>query len=424
MAPGTVRARRDQPLTLCYIRCNVLPAALQVRTVAALVAAFFLTRAQPNCGDFFTSGDRKRLAAVFRTWPLHDIKQWLTASELTGGLGLQLLLEDETQKFFPASNSAREVRDRLLQACQRQGVLVRIRASVESMRRSARGGGWICSLADGEEIACDAAIMAAGGLSYPAVGTDGTGYRIAQTLGHDLKKAEPYPALVPLAGLHPGGTNSLAGVSIGVGSLRAVTGSACSTPVVETRGGFLFSHKGFSGPSVLNASHAITNPNLHRASVVVNWSGESELEWDSRLSVGGRCTVVAALSKTLPQRLALALCADARVEPATMLMSLTRNARKALVLLLTQYELPVTGSLGWKLAEVTGGGVPLDELDIPTLQSRFAPGVYHVGEMVDVFGKIGGFNFTWAWISGDLVWRRLLTFAMCHLILKVLILLL
>lgn len=316
---------------------------------------------------------------------------------------MQLLLEEETQKFFPASNSAREVRDRLLHACQRQGVIVRVRASVESLRRCATGPGWVCSLSNGEEIACDAAIMAAGGLSYPAVGTDGTGYRMAQALGHDLKKAEPYPALVPLAGRHPGGTNSLAGVSFGVGSLRAQSGNACSNPVVETRGGFLFSHKGFSGPSVLNASHAVTNPKLHGASVKVNWSGESEEEWDSRLSIGGRSSVAAVLSKSLPQRLALALCADASVDPATMLMSLTRSSRKSLVLLLTHYELPVTGSLGWKLAEVTGGGVPLDELEIPTLQSRFAPGVYHVGEMVDVFGRIGGFNFTWAWVSGELV---------------------
>ena len=359
--------------------------------------------AQPNYADFFTSGDRSRLAGVFQTFPLKDIRQWLTLPETSGGLGLHLLLEEETQKFFPASNSAREVRDRLLHACQREGVLVRVRTSVESVRRSACGGRWVCSLANGDDVSCDAAIMAAGGLSYPAVGTDGTGYRIAQTHGLDLRKAEPYPALVPLAGIHPGGTNSLAGVSIGVGSLRTVSDDASSAPAIETRGGFLFSHKGFSGPAVLNASHAITNPKLLRVNLVVNWSGESDAEWDSRLSVGGRCSVAAALSRSIPHRLALALCVDASVDPATMLMSLTRNARKSLVSLLTRYQLPVSGSLGWKLAEVTGGGVSLDELEIPTLQSLLAPGVYHVGEMVDVFGRIGGFNFTWAWVSGGAV---------------------
>jgi predicted Rossmann fold flavoprotein len=387
----------------------VLPATLQVRALGAgclvqRAAARFLMHAQPNYADFFTSGDRRRLAGVFQTFPLKDIRQWLTLPETSGGLGLHLLLEEETQKFFPASNSAREVRDRLLHACQREGVLVRVRTSVESVRRSACGGRWVCSLANGDDVSCDAAIMAAGGLSYPAVGTDGTGYRIAQTLGHDLRKAEPYPALVPLAGVHPGGTNSLAGVSIGVGSLRTVSDDA-SAASIETRGGFLFSHKGFSGPAVLNASHAITNPKLLRANLVVNWSGESDAEWDSRLSVGGRCSVAAALSRSIPHRLALALCVDASVDPATMLMSLTRNARKSLVSLLTHYQLPVSGSLGWKLAEVTGGGVSLDELEIPTLQSLLAPGVYHVGEMVDVFGRIGGFNFTWAWVSGCAVFQ-------------------
>jgi predicted Rossmann fold flavoprotein len=365
------------------------------------LSARALTRSQPNYADFFTSGNRSRLAAVFETFPLQEIRRWLTLPENSGGLGLRLLLEEETQKYFPASNSAREVRDRLLHACEREGVVVRVRASVESMHRSRDDGSWVCTLANGQALSCDAAILAAGGLSYPAVGTDGTGYRIAQTLGHDLKKAEPYPALVPLAGRHPGGTNSLAGVSMGIGSLRAVADSTSTTSTIETHGGFLFSHKGFSGPSVLNASHTITNPTLRQASVRVNWSGDSELEWDRRLSVGGRSTVAAVLSKSLPQRLAVALCTDASVEHATLLMSLTRSARKSLLSLLTQYELPVTGSLGWKLAEVTGGGVSLDELHIPSLQSRFSPDVYHIGEMVDVFGKIGGFNFTWAWISGN-----------------------
>ena len=119
------------------------------------------------------------------------------------------------------------------------------------------------------------------------------------------------------------------------------------------------------------------------------------------MSVGGRSSIAAVLGKSLPQRLAVALCADAGVDHATLLMSLSRSARKSLISRLTQYELRVTGSLGWKLAEVTGGGVPLDELHIPTLESRFAAGLYHVGEMVDVFGRIGGFNFTWAWVSGD-----------------------
>ena len=129
----------------------------------------------------------------------------------------------------------------------------------------------------------------------------------------------------------------------------------------------------------------------------------SKRESVDAVSVGGRCSVAAALSRSIPHRLALALCVDASVDPATMLMSLTRNARKSLVSLLTRYQLPVSGSLGWKLAEVTGGGVSLDELEIPTLQSLLAPGIYHVGEMVDVFGRIGGFNFTWAWVSGGAV---------------------
>ena len=366
------------------IRCNVLPAALSL------------------ADDFHTSGDKRRLAAVFDTFPLQQIRDWITRPEKLGGLGLQLVLEEETQKFFPASNSAREVRDRLLHACEREGVVVRVHASVESLQRSSSDGNWVCTVADGRNFPCEAAIVAAGGLSYPAVGTDGTGYRMAQQLGHDLKKAEPYPALVPLAGVHPGGLNSLAGVSVRVGSLRATAGATC--PQVHTSGGLLFTHRGFSGPCVLNASHVITNPKLQHASVEVNWNGEGEHEWNCRLAVGGRSSVASVLGRSLPQRLATALCAEARVDPATLLMSLTRNARQSLVVLLTRYPLPVTGSLGWRLAEVTGGGVPLDELEIPTLQSLFAPGVYHVGEMVDVFGRIGGFNFTWAWVSGAQAW--------------------
>ena len=138
-------------------------------------------------------------------------------------------------------------------------------------------------------------------------------------------------------------------------------------------------------------------------SLVVSWSGESRVEWQERLAAPpGKALVATRLRDGLPQRLADALLAEAGVDDDCKVADLRKVDRLKLLDVLTKYRIPVKGHQGYRKAEVTGGGVPLDEINFQTMESLKSPGVYFCGEVCDVFGRIGGFNFLWAWTSGRL----------------------
>jgi len=173
-------------------------------------------------------------------------------------------------------------------------------------------------------------------------------------------------------------------------------------PRFETTGGLLVTHRGWSGPAVLDASHLATRnrPDGDRQELLVQWTPRGAEEWDGELAAGGQATVRSALAPWLPRRLADHLCAGAGVDPDTRLALLRREDRRALVAALTEYALPWTGDEGYRKAEVTGGGVALSEVDPRTLESRRARGLHLCGEILDAFGPIGGHNFLWAWATG------------------------
>ena len=385
-------------------RCNVLPVSARVE-------------------DFVTESTPRLMKNVLASWNVERCREWLEDD-----LGLELGIEHVSNKYFPLSNSSKEVRDKLLRACEDAGVRVRYGASVEALRRVAGDGdGWALRLADAPEERAPVVVLAMGGLSFPAVGTDGTGYAIARRdLGHTLK--EPYPALVPLTGEHPGGER-LPGLSVDVSlecarPLDAGEGKKKKKKKAKaSREGFLFTHRGFSGPSVLDLSHNLVRP-LARTkaggggqeadtpldaaagvspALIVNWSGESRQEWQTRLTEPpGRALVATRVREELPARLAEALMSAAGVAPETKVADLKKADRAGLLDVLTKYEMEVSGHQGYRKAEVTGGGVALDDVDCSTMESRAAPSVFFCGEVCDVFGRIGGFNFLWAWTSGRL----------------------
>jgi predicted Rossmann fold flavoprotein len=172
----------------------------------------------------------------------------------------------------------------------------------------------------------------------------------------------------------------------------------------EAHGGFLFTHRGYSGPAVLDVSHVCVRSAMEgrtgdRARLLVSWSDRSAAEWEADLLAGDR-GVAAVLARDLPERLAVWLMDLAGVPRERRTSALRREERTSLVALLTSQELPWSGHEGYKKAEVTGGGVALDEVDPRTLESRHNRGLYLCGEMLDAFGPIGGHNFAWAWATG------------------------
>jgi predicted Rossmann fold flavoprotein len=351
-------------------RCNVLPSAV-------------------DAGRFVTDSSPHTLRKILSSWPLAEQRRFFEEEA-----GIPLALEAETGKLFPVSNSSRAVRDGLLELARRRGVEIRFAALAQELEPGDDGRPWTVRLADGEAIPAAAVVVATGGLSLPGTGSDGTGFGIVRRLGHTVHPT--YPALTPLT-LDPPRYAPLAGISRHV-ILRA-PGSKRTAAAAD---GFLFTHRGYSGPAVLDLSHLAVRSRLAGGlpqPFFVQWTELDAAAWDELLrDTPG--TAFGALRRQLPDRLAEALLADAGVDGDRPLPQLRREERRRLVAALTHHPLPWTGDEGYRKAEVTGGGVALAEIDPRTMESRRRPGLFLCGEILDAFGPIGGYNFLWAWATG------------------------
>ena len=348
-------------------RCNILPDAIEPER-------------------FVTASPAHLVRRLLRSWPLEAQRTFFERD-----VGIPLVFEAATRKWFPASHRARDVRDGLIALARREGV--EFQFGCELMDVTATAGGWQVATARGD-ITARRVILATGGLSVPSTGSDGAGLRVAARLGHAVH--ETYPALTPLVAepaIHAG----LSGISLNV-RLRARDHSRTA----ETRGGFLFTHRGYSGPSVLDISHIAVRSRLvgaERAALRVQWCDHDQHRWREILA-SPTGFVVNVVAQHLPERLAETLVTTAGIPLGRTMPELRRSERAALVEHLTAYALPWTGDEGYKKAEVTGGGVALTDLNVGTMESRIAPGLHLCGEMLDAFGPIGGFNFAWAWATG------------------------
>jgi predicted Rossmann fold flavoprotein len=340
-------------------------------------------------------------------------------------LGVPLKLE-ETGKYFPESNDAQTVLDALLAAAERAGVRLRngarvvrlersgtiwragvhaVRGSVEFGEGTARAGETVWPLPGAEPsewLEADAVVLATGGLSFPRTGSDGSGYALALSLGHTL--VAPVPALTPLVAVDP-----LCQAAQGV-TMEAEVALWVDGRVAErTRGSLLLAHFGVTGPAALDLSRhwhrAEGHPRRVTLSLVPGTSYETlEREWVAYAADHARRGARAWLGERLPERIADILTAESGVGGAAM-SQVPRERRAPLLRGLVERDLGVTGTLGFEKAEMTAGGVPLSEVDSSTLESRVAPGLYLCGEILDVEGRLGGFNFQFSWSSGTVAGR-------------------
>jgi hypothetical protein len=330
-------------------RCNVLPSVLTPER-------------------FVTDSPPRLLRRMLRAWPLHEQRAFFEHE-----LGIPLALEEESGKLFPQSDRAADIRDGLVEFARGKGVQLRFNTTVTGV--SASRSGFVLETSAGA-LEPARVVLATGGLSVPATGSDGIGLQIAGALGHDLNPT--YPALTPLldeSGRHA----ALSGVSLSV-RLRSKS--------LETQGGFLFTHRGYSGPSVLDISHV-------SGSIRVQWAALRAEELTGKDEF-----LTSILSRKMPARLAEQLLRECGIPADRRTSSLRREERNALIEAVTSYVLPWSGNEGYKKAEVTGGGVALTDVDPKTLESRKVKGLYLCGEMLDAFGPIGGHNFSWAWSTG------------------------
>ncbi len=349
----------------------------------------------------YAGGSRTAIRRVLRRFDVPETVAFFAE------LGVQLKRED-TGKLFPTTDRARTVLDALLRATAEAGATIhhpwRVDA-VEAVEGDGDAGGFLVRPeGGGEPIHARRVILATGGRSLPKSGSDGHGHAIVRSLGHAITD-RVFPSLVPLrlAEGHP--LLELSGIAVPAAvEVRRPTGKR----IVRFENDLLCTHFGLSGPAALDASRWWIDAFMddRDARLVVDWlPAVPEPALDAELVAPGPGTVGGLLRERLPERLARTLCDVAGVDPATRRGQLRRDRRRALVAALKALEVPVTGNRGYLFAEVTAGGVPLGEVQLATMESRVRPGLHLCGEILDVDGRIGGFNFQWAWASGHVAGR-------------------
>jgi predicted flavoprotein YhiN len=372
----------------------------------------------------FNGGSPAAIRRVLRAWPADRTARFFT------DLGVSLH-EEPGGKLFPDSGRSRDVLDALLGARERAGAELRAGQRVTSVRRN--GSGFTLTTSDGP-VEARRVVLATGGLSLPKTGSDGAGYAFARHLGHTIVSTTP--ALVPLVLSDAAGashaspaapaaaTRPIHATLSGVAHPVRLTLRRAGVRLRDIDGPMLWTHFGISGPAALDMSRHWLRAHLDAgatagarrpagppdeapqasirltAALTPGQTFESlEAIWTTWIATGPRTAVLTVLGGMLPASVATAVLAELAINGRQPLASFTRDDRRRLVHALLAWPLPVQDSRGYTYAEVTAGGVDLAEVDTRTMESRVCPGLFLVGEILDVDGRLGGFNFQWAWSS-------------------------
>lgn len=277
--------------------------------------------------------------------------------------------------------SSREIIELLLAECEAARVELRLNCRVQEVTKDSN-----FRLETNQGVfTSEALVVASGGLSIPPIGATDFGYRLARRFG--LRVRETRPALVPLtfAGEKMEDLKALSGVS--VDALVGCNGA-------DFRENILLTHRGLSGPAILQISSYWKRGDA----LAVNLLPEADAREILRAHQHSSIELDNLLGQFLPRRFARAWCE--LHAPSRPLRSYTPKELEKIALLLQAWQLVPDGTEGYRKAEVTAGGVDTDDLSSRTMEARRVPGLYFIGEVVDVTGWLGGYNFQWAWASG------------------------
>lgn len=347
--------------------------------------------------DFF--GNRRIIKNVLAAFPVERTIEWFAS------LGVELKRE-ETGKLFPVTDKARTVLNALLGRCHELGVILCPDHRVTGIQGpDGQAAGFLLHHNRGM-MRAQKVILATGGRSIPKSGSDGYGYTLVRRLGHSVTPT--VPALVPLILEGTMFHQELSGLSQDVELTTIIEGRKAD----QRTGSLLWTHFGISGPVVMDASRFWTLG--HEQGQTVGIYGNflsAQTQEQAKLWLMGEVTthprrsLLRTWTQRIPERLAEALCRYAGCDPQKAVAQLPRTDRDRLIQALTRFPFPVERDRGWNFAEVTAGGVPLEEIDFRTMESRLVPGLHLIGEILDCDGRIGGFNFQWAWATGHLAGR-------------------
>jgi predicted Rossmann fold flavoprotein len=313
---------------------------------------------------------------------------------------------EETGKVFPVSDRAIDVLDALLKRFARSGATLALNEPAREVHAHPEDGFRI--VASSRTVTASKVLITTGGRSYPGCGTTGDGYGFAKSFGHTIVPQRP--ALVPLTIQAPW-VAELRGISVPDVSLKVFDPEG--KPLDSRRGSMLFAHFGVTGPAPLDISRTVsgyTEPGKLTLEVDLLPS-ENESAFDESVRIdtaaNGKQLLAVVLSTKLPRRLADQLIVQCGMPADRKAAALSKPDRHRLVSAVKRLRLPLKGTLGFEKAEVTAGGVSLHEVDSRTMQSKKVPGLYFAGEVLDLDGWIGGYNFQSAWSTGWLAGRQL-----------------
>ncbi len=309
-------------------------------------------------------------------------------------LGVDVVRE-EGGKFFPISHSGATVLQALTGEVEKLGIVLEAGKKVSALKFE---DGFFTVSAGEKTYRAKTVALTTGGLSYPTSGSDGSGYELAKAFGHSL--IPTCPSLTPLNSSDKE-FQKLAGITLPVKLSLWVGGKK----KVEYEDSFLFTHIGFSGPAVLDISrhwlrHQSEGAELKADFLPMITEENFSIRFMKQLETKPTRQILTFLSEFLAMRFIETALRKAGLPSDITFNQIRRTERQALFNVLYRCSLSVTGAVGYKKAEVTAGGVDLAEVERRTLESKFQKGLFFAGEILDVDGRIGGFNFQWAWASG------------------------
>jgi hypothetical protein len=314
---------------------------------------------------------------------------------------------EETGKIFPVSDRAYDVLGAFLSRLHRSGCELALGEPLSEFTRDAAG---FRLVTPARTLLAERVILTTGGQSYPGCGTTGDGYLFATQLGHGL--VPPRPALTPVTISTPW-VQELSGVTIPDVVLRVVEPGEKLRTLDTRRGSLLFAHFGLTGPVALDISRVVSGhvkpqslrmecdflPNVPAAKLDDSLRAEAV--------AAGKKQILSLVPAEVPRRLAEAVLSAVGIAGDKKAAELGKVERAALVRAIKQSTIAINGTRGYAKAEVTAGGIPLAEVDSRTMQSKLVPGLYLAGEVLDLDGPIGGYNFQAAfstgWLAGESV---------------------
>ncbi|MCX6348605.1 MAG: aminoacetone oxidase family FAD-binding enzyme [Candidatus Aureabacteria bacterium] len=332
----------------------------------------------------YASGDRKEVREIISAFGCKETIDWFSE------LGLETV--EEEGRIFPRTFSSKSVYDVLWNSSQRYGVGIRVKSAVQAI--SSKNSGFTIACKDGYSTRADSVLISTGGLAHPSLGTSGDGYSLAELYGHTASPT--YPALCPVV-VTDKIFHTLQGLKI---KTRLLAGHE------SFQGDLLFTKYGLSGSVIFDASVFFAQKIHSGTEIRINFFpefgkvGEFEHFLRHRFKEYGSFPIEKCFQGLLDDKLALVLLKLAGIPSQMPAAHLKEEAVKKLLDNLINLKVFLSGPKGYAEAQVTAGGIRLSEINPATMESRFRPGLYFAGEILDCAGKCGGFNLQFAWTTG------------------------